>query len=75
MFSSDNNPAIAKIRFYFGFFIVGLYFVIGFAFLFTDVAIQQFPTYREAVGCVLLVYGAFRAYSIVKANKKAEEEG
>lgn len=69
MFSSDSNPAIAKIRYYFGFFIVALYFVIGIAFLFTDVAIQQFPLYREAVGCVLLVYGVFRAYSLVKANK------
>ena len=73
MLSSNNNPAITKIRYYFGFFIVGLYFVIGLAFLFTDTAIQQFPMYREAVGCVLLVYGAFRAYSIVKANKKEQE--
>lgn len=74
MFSSHNNPTITKIRYCFAFFIVGLYFVIGLAFLFTDAAIQQFPMYREAVGCVLLLYGSFRAHSIVKANKKAEEE-
>jgi hypothetical protein len=75
MFSSGNNSTITKIRYYFGFFIVGLYIIIGLGFLFTDVAVQQFPSYREAVGCVLLVYGSFRAYSIVKANKNKQNEG
>lgn len=74
MFSSGTNPTITKIRYYFGFFIVGLYILLGLGFLFTDIAIQQFPVYRKAVGAIMLVYGAFRLYSLVKTNKKVEEE-
>ncbi|MGB3947176.1 MAG: hypothetical protein WBM13_04280 [Bacteroidia bacterium] len=74
MFSSGNTTAITKIRYYFGFFIVGLYLIIGLGFLFTDIGIQMFPVYRQAVGAIMIVYGTFRVYSLIKSNKKREEE-
>ena len=63
---SDSNPLINKIRYYSGFIMVALYLVIGLLFLFTDLAIQTFPVYREAVGGLLIVYAVFRLYSIIK---------
>ncbi len=48
---------------------VALYLGIGLLFLFTDIAIQTFPVYREAVGGLLIFYAAFRLYLIIK--KKA----
>ena len=45
---------------------VALYLVIGLLFLFTDLAIQTFPVYREAVGGLLIAYAVFRLYSIIK---------
>ena len=67
---SDNNPLINKIRFYSGFIMVALYLAIGLLFLFTDIAIQTFPVYREPVGGLLIVYAGFRVYSIIRKNKQ-----
>lgn len=66
---SDNNPLTNKIRFYSGFIMIALYLAIGLLFLFTDIAIQTFPVYREPVGGLLIVYAGFRGYSIIRKNK------
>lgn len=48
---------------------VALYLVIGLLFLFSDIAIETFPVYREAVGGLLILYAAFRLYLIVKKKR------
>jgi len=65
----ESNPLINKIRYYLSFIMVALYLGIGLLFLFTDIATQTFPVYREAVGGLLIFYAAFRLYLIIK--KKA----
>lgn len=66
---SESNPLINKIRHYSRFIMVALYLVIGLLFLFSDIAIQTFPVYREAVGGLLILYAAFRLYLIVKKKR------
>lgn len=57
-------------RYYFSFVMVVLYLTIGLLFLFSDIAIQTFPAYREFIGGLLVVYAGFRVYSIIKQNKQ-----
>ena len=71
MFSGNSNTSVNKIRYYFSFIMAGLYAAIGLGFLFTDMGIQMFPVYRQAVGGILLVYSIFRLFMIVK-RKRAE---
>jgi hypothetical protein len=66
----ENNPLITKIRYYFSVIIVALYLGIGLLFLFSDIAIETFPAYREAVGALLICYAVYRGYSISKARNK-----
>jgi hypothetical protein len=66
----ENNPLINKIRFYFSFLMVLIYLAFGSVFLFSDIAIQTFPVYREPIGGLLIVYACFRLYSIIKKNKE-----
>lgn len=70
--NNNNNTLIGKINFYFAFLMILLYFAIGFMFLFTDVVIDSFPAYREIVGGLLIAYGSFRMYVLLKKNKKGE---
>lgn len=66
---SESNPLINKIRYYSRFIMVALYLVIGLLFSFSDIAIETFPVYREAVGGLLILYAAFRLYLIVKKKR------
>ena len=68
---SDSNPIIDKIRYYFSFLIVGLYLIMGLLFLFSNIAIQIFPVYREAVGGVLIVYAGYRLYANIKRKRES----
>ena len=52
---------------------VVLYLIIGLLFLFSDIAIQTFPAYREPVGGLLIAYAAFRLYSTIKKGRQMEE--
>jgi hypothetical protein len=49
---------------------VVLYLIMGLLFLFSDIAIQTFPVYREPVGGVLIIYAGFRLYSTIKQIKQ-----
>ncbi len=70
----DNNSIIDKIRYCFNFIMIAFYLIIGGLFLFSDVLIHIFPVYREAVGLIFIIYGAFRLYlSIKRKGKKAGE--
>lgn len=71
---SNRNPSVSKISYYFSFVMVALYVIIGLGFLFTDIGIQMFPVYRQAVGGILLVYAVFRLIMIIKKNRKENEE-
>ena len=51
---------------------VAVYLVVGLLFLFTDIAIQTFPQYRQPVGVVLIAYAAFRLYSTIRLGKQNE---
>lgn len=64
----DQTPLINKISYYFSFIVVALYLAIGIVFLFTDIAIETFPLYREMVGGLLIVYAVYRAYAIIKKH-------
>ncbi|MES2593465.1 MAG: hypothetical protein V4608_16400 [Bacteroidota bacterium] len=68
----DNPPLINKISYYFSFLMVALYLVIGLLFLFTDIAIETFPVYREMVGGLLVVYAVYRVYAIIKKRNRQE---
>lgn len=61
---------MGKINYYFGLLMVVLYFIIGLLFVFSDVVIDTFPAYREVIGGILLLYGVFRLYSIVKRKQR-----
>lgn len=56
---------------------VAVYLCIGLLFLFTDIAIDFFPSYRQPVGLIMIIYAGFRAfvgYKKMKADKDNEQE-
>lgn len=64
---------INKINYYFSLIMIALYFIIGLLFLFSDIVIDTFPAYREVIGGILLLYGVFRLYSIVKRRNRRND--
>lgn len=72
--SSNSNSLVKQIGYYFSFLMVALYVGIGLMFLFTDIGVQMFPVYREAVGGILLVYSAFRIFMIIRKNRNENDE-
>jgi hypothetical protein len=52
---------------------VAIYLTIGFLFLFTDVAIETFPAYREPIGITMLVYGIIRTVLIIQKIKRDDD--
>ena len=55
---------------------VAVYLALGLLFLFTDVAVDTFPSYRKPIGIVLLLYAAIRTllqYSKYKREKNEYE--
>ena len=49
---------------------VAVYLTFGLLFLFTDIAIETFPAYREPIGITMLVYGIVRTILIVQKIKR-----
>ena len=48
---------------------VALYVALGLLFLFTDTAIDTFPTYLTEVGIVFLIYAVFRTIITIRKLK------
>ena len=63
---SNSNSVIIKVRYYSNFIMIALYLILGLLFLFSKIAIEVFPIYREAIGGLLISYTFFRMYLILK---------
>ena len=68
---NKNSPA-SKMFMYISFIMTGVYFILGSIFLFTDYfqPIILNGTHRIILGLVLIFYGGFRIYFLLK--KRAE---
>jgi cytochrome c biogenesis protein CcdA len=73
--------AINKLRFYFGFLLLGLYLTVGFIFIFTELWADLLPKWRYLTGILLILFGAFRFYvgyrryinkSLILGNKEKD---
>lgn len=53
---------------------VTVYLALGLLFLFTDVAINAFPSNRKPIGIIFLVYGSFRLILTLQKIRKAKED-
>lgn len=56
---------------------VAVYLCIGLLFLFTDIAIDIFPSYRQPVGLIMIAYAGFRVFvglKKMKADSNHEQE-
>jgi len=58
------------IRYYFDLIMGGIYIGVGILFLFTNIAIDNFPAYRMQVGILLISYALFRFYTSIKKFKQ-----
>lgn len=71
---ADRDKKIAKLLGYFGVIMAIFYFVMGLAFL----VLPQFVAYageiRYAVAPLLIVYGCFRVYRLIKAKQETTNE-
>ena len=59
-----------QIRYYFDLIMGMVYITIGILFLFTNMAIDTFPSYRTQVGILLIAYALFRFYTSTKKMKQ-----
>jgi len=59
-----------RIRYYFDLIMGILYITLGTLFLFTNIAIDTFPSYRIQVGILLIAYALFRFYTSTKKLKQ-----
>lgn len=53
---------------------VSVYLALGLLFLFTDIAVNAFPSNRKPIGIVFLVYGTFRLILTIQKVRKARKE-
>jgi hypothetical protein len=58
------------IRYYFDLIMGLIYLSVGILFLFTNIAIDNFPEYRIQVGGLLIAYALFRFYTSTKKIKQ-----
>jgi len=61
-----------RIRYYFDLIMGILYITLGILFLFTNIAIDTFPSYRTQVGILLVSYASFRFYTSTKKLKQKD---
>ena len=59
-----------KFRFYFMLFMSGIYIVLGIGFLSTLKIESLSDTNRKIIGAVLLAYGIFRIYTLIKRRRQ-----
>jgi hypothetical protein len=69
----EQNPFTRRFHFYFNLAMVLIYAVAGILLLFV-VKFDSIPkTNITVIGCVLLLYSAYRGYKVFKEKKAADE--
>jgi len=66
---AERDTKIARLLRYFGVIMAIFYFVMGLAFMLLPIFNTLDSTTRYVVSTMLIVYGSFRLYRIVKAFK------
>ncbi len=71
---AERDTKIARLLRYFGVIMAIFYFVIGIAFLWLPQFVAFAGEMRFIIAPLLLIYGCFRVYRLVKAKQQPSEE-
>lgn len=68
---SNRDAFTARAYLYFSIFMIAVYVGIGLMLIFVLQILQIQPVNRIAAGCVLILYGCYRAYKLFRELKSA----
>ncbi len=66
---SDRTAFAAWAYFYFSIFMITVYVLTGLMLIFVLKFLQVQPSNRIVAGCVLILYGCYRTYKLIRERK------
>lgn len=67
-----SNPHVRKGLYYFSLIMVVSYFALGLLFILTPIFSEVVPNNRTIIGVIILLYGCFRLYMLMRYKKSSK---